>query len=153
MKRIIFYALLIAGAICLAVPVMAADQSDLAGRAATYEKEFNANNLAGVAALYAKDGCRMPPYQETIHGTDAIVKELQNGKDQGGAKIKVTVTSAETMGDMAYGSGTYEILRADGTQMDKGKWMNVSKKMEGSWKIQCDIWNSSLPFPQTSTSK
>jgi ketosteroid isomerase-like protein len=153
MKRIAFYALLIAGAICLAVPVMAADQSDLAGRAATYEKEYNANNLSGVAALYAKDGCRMPPNEETIHGTEAIIAQLKNGKTQGGAKIKIAVTSAETMGDMAYGSGTFEIIGADGTQMDKGKWMNVSKKIAGSWKIQCDIWNSSMPMPQTSMNK
>lgn len=153
MKRILFYALLIASAICVTVPVMGADQSDLAGRAATYEKEYNANNLSAVAALYAKDGCRMPPNQETIHGTEAIIAQLKNAKENGGTKIKITVTSAETMGNMAYGSGTFEIIGTDGTQMDKGKWMNVSKKIDGTWKIQCDIWNSNMPLPQTSVIK
>jgi hypothetical protein len=27
-----------------------------------------------------------------------------------------------------YGTGTYEILSAEATRVDQGKWMNVSKK-------------------------
>jgi len=90
---------------------------------------------------------------ETLHGSEAILSDLKHGKENGGAKIKVGITSAETMGDMAYGTGTYELIREDGTTLDKGKWMNVSKKVNGSWKFQCDIWNSSMPLPESSMKK
>lgn len=150
MKRIAFCAWMIACAISVAVPALAADQSDLAGRAVTWEKEFNADNLNGVAALYAKDGCRMPPNEETVHGSEGILAQLKKSKEQGVVKIKIAVTSAETMGDMGYGTGTYEIMGKDGSQMDKGKWLNVSKKADGAWKIQCDIWNSNMPLPASS---
>jgi ketosteroid isomerase-like protein len=153
MNKIALYALILAGAICFAIPSLAADQSDLAGRAATWEKEYNANNLNGVVALYAKDGCRMPPNAETAHGSEAILTNLKNGKENGAAKIKVTITSAETTGDMGYGAGTFELMGADGNTIDKGKWMNVSKKVNGAWKIQCDIWNSSMPLPETTMKK
>jgi ketosteroid isomerase-like protein len=153
MKKMAFYVWVLAIAICFAIPVLAADQSDLAGRAATWEKEYNANNLNGVVALYAKDGCRMPPNAETAHGSEAILSNLKNGKENGAAKIKVTITSAETAGDMGYGAGTFELMGADGNTIDKGKWMNVSKKVNGSWKIQCDIWNSSMPLPETTMKK
>jgi len=146
-KRIVIWMWILLCAIFIAAPVLAAAQSDLAGRAVTWEKEYNADNLNGVVALYSADGCRMPPNAETAYGSAGILAQLKNSKTQGAAKIKVAVTSAETMGDSGWGSGTYEIMGADGTKMDNGKWMNVSKKVKGTWKIQCDIWNSSQPLP------
>jgi len=135
------------GAMLAAVPAVAADKSDVAGRAATWEKEFNAGNLAGVVALYAPDGCRMPPNQEAVHGGDAILAQLKAGKDHGAAKVKITVTSAESGGDVGYGTGTYVTTAADGSHVDHGKWMLVSRKLNGTWKTQCDIFNSDMPLP------
>jgi ketosteroid isomerase-like protein len=133
-----------------AVPAAAADKSNLAARAAVWEKEYNAGNLAGVQALYATDGCRMPPNQEAVHGSEAILAQLKAGKDRGFAKAKIVVTSAETNGDLGYGTGTYEITGADGAHVDHGKWMLVEKKMNGTWKTTCDIFNSDMPMPMGS---
>jgi ketosteroid isomerase-like protein len=130
-----------------AVPATAVDKSDIAARAAVWEKEYNAGNLAGIVALYATDGCRMPPNQEAVHGGEAILAQLKAGKDHGLAKVKIAVTSAESSGDLSYGMGTYVITGADGAHMDHGKWMLVSKKMNGSWKTQCDIFNSDMAMP------
>jgi len=140
--------LLMLGAVLAAVPAGAADKSGLAARAAVWEKEYNAGNLAGVQALYASDGCRMPPNQEGVHGSEAILAQIKTGKDNGIAKVRIAVTSADSNGDLAYGTGTYEITGADGSHVDHGKWMNVSKKVNGTWKIQCDIYNSDMPIPR-----
>jgi ketosteroid isomerase-like protein len=140
------FALMLA-AVLVAVQVAAADKSDIAALAAVWEKEYNAGNLAGVVALYASDGCRMPPNQEAVHGSDAILAQLKAGKDRGLAKVKIAVTSAESSGDLRYGIGTYEITGADGSHVDHGKWMLVSKKSNGAWKTQCDIFNSDMPMP------
>jgi len=133
--------------VLVAVQVAAADKSDIAALAAVWEKEYNAGNLAAVVALYASDGCRMPPNQEAVHGSDAILAQLKAGKDRGLAKVKIAVTSAESSGDLRYGIGTYEITGADGSHVDHGKWMLVSKKLNGAWKTQCDIFNSDMPMP------
>ena len=130
-----------------AVPALAADKSDVAGRAATWEKEYNAGNLAAVQALYAADGCRMPPNQKIAQGSDAILAQLKAGKEQGVAKVKIAVTSADSSGDVGYGTGTFEVMAADGSHLDHGKWMLVSKKVNGTWKTQCDIFNSDMPMP------
>lgn len=127
------------------------DKSDLAGRAAVWEKEYNAGNLAAVQALYAADGCRMPPNQETVRGSEAILAQIKAGKDKGWAKVKIVVTAAESSGDLGYGMGTYEITSASGSHIDHGKWMNVSKKSNGTWKTQCDIFNSDMPLPTAGT--
>ena len=147
-KRIKFCALIfMMFATFAAIPAMAADESDLAGRAANWEKEYNAGNLNAVAALYAADGCRMPPNAPISKGTEAILAQLQTGKENGVAKVKIAVTMAETSGDWGSGMGTFEILGADGSHVDHGKWMNVSKKVKGKWIIQCDIFNSDMPMP------
>ncbi len=138
---------LMLGAALAAVPAVAADKSDIAALAAVWEKEYNANNLAAIQALYAADGCRMPPNQEAVHGSDAILAQLKAGKDRGLAKVKITVTTAESSGDLSYGIGTYEITGADGSHLDHGKWMLVRKKSSGGWKTQCDIFNSDMPMP------
>jgi ketosteroid isomerase-like protein len=146
-KLVCFGLVLMLGAVLAAVPAAAADSSGLAARAAVWEKEYNANNLAGVVALYASDGCRMPPNQEAVHGTDAILAQLKAGKDRGLANVKIAVTSADSSGDVGYGTGTYVITGADGSHIDHGKWMLVSKKSNGVWKTQCDIFNSDMPMP------
>jgi ketosteroid isomerase-like protein len=148
MKKIFCVGLiLMLGAMLAAMPASAGDKSDLAARAATWEKEYNAGNLAAVQALYASDGCRMPPNQTTAQGSEAILAQLKAGKDMGAAKIKIGVTAAESSGDLGYGTGTYVVTGADGSHMDHGKWMNVSKKVNGAWKVQCDIWNSDMSMP------
>jgi ketosteroid isomerase-like protein len=134
-------------AMLAAVPAVAADKSNIAARAATWEKEYNAGNLAAVQALYAADGCRMPPNQEAVHGSEAILAQLKAGKDRGLANVKIAVTSAESSGDLSYGTGTYVITGADGSHLDHGKWMLVSKLSNGVWKTQCDIFNSDMPMP------
>ena len=147
-KRVFCFGLvLMLSPMLAAVPATAADSSGLAARAATWEKEYNADNLAGVVALYASDGCRMPPNQEAVHGSDAILAQLKAGKDRGLAKVKIAVTSAESSGDLGYGTGTYVITGADGSHIDHGKWMLISKKSNGAWKTQCDIFNSDMPMP------
>ena len=138
---------LMLGAVLAAVPAAATDKSDLAARAAVWEKEYNAGNLAAVQALYATDGCRMPPNQEAVHGSQAILAALKSGKDRGLDKVKIAVASAESSGDLSYGIGTYVITGADGSHLDHGKWMLVSKKSNGAWKTQCDIFNSDMPMP------
>jgi ketosteroid isomerase-like protein len=147
-KRMICYGLvLVLAAALAAIPAAAADKSDIAALAAVWEKEYNAGNLAAVVALYASDGCRMPPNQEAVHGSDSILTQLKAGKDRGFANVKIAVTSSESSGDLRYGIGTYVITGADGSHVDHGKWMLVSKKMGGTWKTQCDIFNSDMQMP------
>jgi ketosteroid isomerase-like protein len=147
-KKMICYGLVLMLATAFAaIPAAAADKADMAALAAVWEKDYNAGNLAGVVALYSSDGCRMPPNQEAVHGSDAILAQLKAGKDRGLANVKIAVSSSESSGDLRYGIGTYVITGADGSHMDHGKWMLVSKKVGGSWKTQCDIFNSDMPMP------
>ncbi len=111
---------LVAALVVAVVPAWGEDHSDLAGRAKAWESEYNAGKLDAVAALYTADGCRMPPNAETANGGTAILGQLKAGREQGIAQVKIAVTSAESSGDLSYGTGTYEILSADGKHVDRG---------------------------------
>jgi ketosteroid isomerase-like protein len=147
MKRIVVCGFIVLLCAMVSIQAVAADKSDVAARAATWEKEYNADNLAGVVALYAPDGCRMPPNEEAVHGRDAILAQLKVGKDRGAAKVKIAVTAAGSSGDVGYGIGTYVLTGADGSHVDHGKWMLASKKVDGKWVTQCDIFNSDMAMP------
>jgi ketosteroid isomerase-like protein len=128
-------------------PALAADASGWAARAITWENAFNGDDLKAVVALYAADGYRMPPHENTAQGSEAILASLKSAKDHGVAKAKISVKAAETVGNLSYATGTFEVAGADGKQLDHGKWMGVAKKQNGKWKTQCDIWNSDMPMP------
>jgi ketosteroid isomerase-like protein len=144
--RTLVGAVTIATLMFLAIPASAADESDLAGRAAAWQEGFNSGNLDAVAALYAEGASRMPPNAETL-GKGGIAANLQSFKDSGAATVRLAVTDAESVGDLAYGAGTYELTGADGSHIDHGKWLNVSKRINGEWKIYSDIWNSNMAPP------
>ncbi len=57
------------------------------------------------------------------------------------------LSKSKSSGDVGYGTGTYVITGADGSHLDHGKWMLASKKVDGKWVTQCDIFNSDMPTP------
>jgi uncharacterized protein (TIGR02246 family) len=135
--------LTIALAVMLAVsPVLAGDKSDMAGRAKTWEKAFNAGDTAALAAHYTEDGTRMPYQAPTISGRSAIAEQTQGTFDSGATKIKLAVLGGESQGNLAWGHGTYQLMNAEGATVQQGKWMNVSRKVDGTWLIHADIWNT-----------
>jgi len=121
------------------------DKSDLKGRAAAFQEAFNSGDFDAVAALYAENGMRLPYQAPTIEGRAAIASNLQANRDGGITKIELAVLGAETQGNMGWGHGTYRLMDAEGATVQQGKWMNVSKKVDGKWLIDCDIWNTDAP--------
>jgi hypothetical protein len=107
------------------------------------EKSITPATLPLAVALCASDGCRMPPNQEAVDGSEAILAQLQAGKDRGLAKVKIAVSS----GDLRYGIGTYQITGADGSHVDHGKWMLVSRSRTGYGKLSATVFNSDMPMP------
>jgi len=139
---------LVVGILIFASVGFAADEANMAAMVQTWQANYNSGNFAGVAALYAEDGCRMPPNAVTVNGREAIQENLVQGHEQGLAQVKLGLTMSSSSGDQADATGTYEILDEDGNSIDHGKWMNMSRKTAEGWKIQCDIWNSDLPLPK-----
>ncbi len=126
-------------------PALAGDKSDMAGRAVAWQDAFNAGNAGAIAALYTEDGMRLPYQAAPVSGRESIAANVQATLDAGLRKIKLEVLGSESQGNLGWGHGTYVLMDAEGATVQQGKWMNVSKKVDGKWFIHCDIWNTNAP--------
>jgi ketosteroid isomerase-like protein len=108
---------------------------------------FNANDAARLTAVYTADAILYPANSDAVSGSGNIQAYWQAGFDAGIANGSLDTQKATAYGDTAIENGTFEIGAADGTMIDKGKYLVVWKKVNGAWKYYQDIWNSSLPLP------
>lgn len=111
---------------------------------------FNQGDAAAVAALYTEEGKRFPPNSPMIVGKESIQNWIQTSLDIGIGDLQVTVTDISIDGDMAYiiGSYTLTIQPDEGDAIgDSGNYVELLKRVNGSWKIITDIFNSNMPLP------
>jgi len=54
-------------------------------------------------------------------------------------------------GDIGYRVGVYSLLAPDGAVVDRGKYVETWRKVDGEWKISNDIWNSNMPVAAGTT--
>jgi uncharacterized protein (TIGR02246 family) len=110
---------------------------------------FNDKDADDLASLYAEDAVMLPPNAPAVFGRDAIrssFREMFAAQD-----LKVEVEALETVveGDLAYVAGRYRMWTGDGTLVDRGKYVEIWRAVNGEWLIHRDIHNSSLPIAET----
>ena len=111
---------------------------------------FNRGDAAAVAALYTEEAKRLPPNSPMIVGRENIQAFIQAANDAGAGDLQATIIELHVNGDMAYEVGKYTltIQPEEGDAIsDNGKYVEIWTRVNGSWKMDVDIWNSSLPLP------
>lgn len=110
---------------------------------------FKQRDFATIEALYASNGLLLPSNSPPVEGPKAIVEVWKSWSEL--PNVEVTFgpdrIEAASSGDMAYDYGWY-IFAFDtdnGRVTDKGKYVVVWKKVDGSWKVAADIFNTNLP--------
>ncbi len=117
---------------------------------ATWNDQFataiSSKDSVGFGNLYAADAVRMGPNGPQIEGRANIINNFSGALKAGVGSGKLTMV--DTFGDenAVTEVGTYELNAADGTQMDKGKYISIFKKVDGKLIPVRDIWNSDLPL-------
>ncbi|MFQ5710050.1 MAG: YybH family protein [bacterium] len=118
---------------------------------AKFVDAFNQGDAAAVAALYTQDATLMPPNSEMIRGKEGV-QDFWNQLIQSGVKdVALTTVTVQGGHSLVYEIGTYSLkIQAQGQTAgeDSGKYVVLWKRQDdGTWKLQADIWNSSLPAP------
>ena len=122
------------------------------------KKEIAANNLAfetavsqadsvAIANLYTEDAKWMNPHAASVEGKAALISQISHDLNAGIASAKLNTT--DVWGDENYVTeeGNFMIYAKDGTQIDKGKYLVLWKRVNGKLMFFRDMFNSDLPIP------
>ena len=122
------------------------------GAIETADKAFmeaiNRGDAAEGALIYTTDARVLPPNVEMLYGRQAAEEFWQAAINMGVGDVVLEIVEVVEQGDIASEIGQYTLtvqLPDGGAINDSGKYVVVWKQEEGTWKIDIDIWNSSLP--------
>jgi uncharacterized protein (TIGR02246 family) len=110
-----------------------------------FESAFKERDAAGIARLYTLNGMLLPTGGEIITGRIAIQEFWQGAMQMGVKEVKLDSIEIEQLDQTAVELGNYTLGGEGGQQLDRGKYIVVWKKENDEWKLQKDIWNSSVP--------
>jgi len=110
---------------------------------------FNQGDAAAVAAVYTDNATLMPPNSEMIEGRQGIQDFWGDAIQSGLKDASLTTVSVQANGETAYEIGKFSLAvhsQGKDPQVISGKYVVVWQKgSDGAWKLNVDIWNSSMP--------
>lgn len=125
------------------------DQAAIRERSAEFVMAFNAKDVTQVLGVYSENSTFMPPNQPVLRGKDAIKTFYDDMLKTGATNLKLDVREVSGHGPLAYQSGTFEMDLAQSTgpaDHDRGKYLFIARKLNGSWRYEYMVWNSDLPI-------
>ena len=105
---------------------------------------FNKHDAESLAALYTQDAVLLPPNEPAVFGRDAIKADHQELFATGDFKIEVEPLETVIDGQLAYVAGRYRMWTDDGDLVDRGKYIEIWRAINGEWLIHRDMYNSSI---------
>lgn len=114
----------------------------------TFETAVAKGDSVAWASIFAPDAKRMAPNMSSIQGTKDITANF-NAIIKSNTIGSVKLTMVELWGNKDYVTeeGNFEIYAKDGSVLDKGKYVDLFKNIDGHYKMFREAWNSDLPLP------
>jgi uncharacterized protein (TIGR02246 family) len=109
---------------------------------------FNNHDAESLAALYTQDAVLLPPNEPAVFGRDAIKADHQELFAMGNFKIDIEPLETVIDGQLAYVAGRYRMWTDDGDLVDRGKYIEIWRAVNGEWLIHRDMYNSSIEFAE-----
>jgi uncharacterized protein (TIGR02246 family) len=113
----------------------------------SWMEAFNNHDAESLAALYAPDAVSLPPNEPAVFGRDAIGATHQELFAMGDFKIDLEALETVIDDELAYVAGRYRMWTGDGDLVDRGKYIEIWRPVDGEWMIYRDIYNSSIALP------
>ena len=105
-----------------------------------------------VAALYAEDAVLLPEGEPVVRGREAIREYFRSSiaanrkAGECGPQI-LSDRAVGVSGDLGWSSGAGKDIGPGGAITWSGKYLSVSRKVNGKWLYIRDTWNSDAPPP------
>ena len=99
---------------------------------------YNSGNIDALVALYTEEAKLLEPNSQMIVGRESIQAIYQGFIDASVRDLQHTTIDLQVSRDMAY---------VDGKSTTGNKYVEIWRLEDGTWKMDVDIWNSSVPLP------
>lgn len=121
----------------------AADDQAIRAAMETLNQAVTGQNDSLAASVYAEDAVMMPPGAPRVMGR-ANIRAFWATVWPLKATLTMTPAQIQVAGEWAYeeGTWTWTMPTPDGEQRDHGKYLDVWHRVDGTWSIVRDIWNS-----------
>src|SRR5258705_4036589 len=106
--------------------------------------DLKRKDSVALAAHYAADGMVLAPNADPVK-KDGLAGLWGSFIRSGVTELKISPTDVAGNDEMLTETGMYELYGNDNKMIDKGKYVVVWKKENGSWKIFRDIFNTNQP--------
>lgn len=97
-----------------------------------------------VAAIYANDASIMGPGSPPVTGQKAIASFWHTVSIRGMHTIELQFIDLEQSGDKLIARGKYVMNNKQDEMIDIGKFMAIYKKEKNTWRLQTDMFNTSM---------
>jgi ketosteroid isomerase-like protein len=119
-------------------------EADVAWSASAEKKDLEA-----LVGFVTDDTAQLPPNAPVAKGKEAVRKEWSNilALKDSAVKWEPNMVQVADSGELGYTSGTYTLSFTDpkaGKVEDKGKYLEVWKKVDGKWKCHLDMYSSDM---------
>ena len=99
--------------------------------------------------IFTQDGRVFAPNSEVITGRSAIAAINLEYINFGIKEFREETTALYGSSDYLINEGTYFMSYGKDSTVEKGKFINIWKKVDSDWKLYSNIWNSSMPLTPT----
>jgi len=113
-----------------------------------FVEAFDKGDAKALATNYTANAKLYPSNSEVIEGPEAIEGFWSAVMKMGIKKAQMETLTAEKFGNIAIEEGRYKLFVEGDHLVDQGKYIVTWEKVDGQWKIQRDIWNTSNPPAQ-----
>ena len=129
-----------------------ADEAELKALDKAWSEAANRKDLDATVAFMAEDGETLAPNEKVARDKAAIRASWAGFMALPDAKIHWEAERAQVAqsGELGYTSGFYTLTftGTDGKMVsDRGKYLEVWKKVDGKWKCLSDAYNTDIPLP------
>ena len=105
---------------------------------------INTTAWDSVAAIYATDASILAPGSPPVTGQKAIASFWHTVSIRGMHTIELQLIDLEMSGDRLLAKGKYVMNNKQGEITDIGKFMAIYRKEKNKWRLQTDIFNTSM---------
>ena len=122
---------------------LAAARTLIEQKNAEFTKAHVDGDVAAIDAMFTRDAKSFPPGGETAVGPGAIHDLTVEYLKAGIKEFREETTDLYGNSELLIDQGTYVVTYGPENTVERGKYLNVWKQEDGTWKIHANIWNAS----------